>query len=47
MVLVKNWQFIHLFILDKIGLENMFYDTLDRRKAFFGKKNKKFKKSKN
>ena len=36
MVLVKNWQFFHLFILGKTGHENVFYDTLDRKKAFLG-----------
>ena len=35
MVLVKNWQFFHLFILDKIGLKNAFYDTLDKKKRRF------------
>ena len=47
MVLVKNWQFFHLFTLGKIGFENVFYDTLDRKNAFLGYKNKKFKKSNN
>ena len=26
MVLVKNWQFFHLFIRGKIGQGNLFYD---------------------
>ena len=30
MVLVKNWQ---LFILDEIGQENVFHDTLERKKC--------------
>ena len=46
MGLVKNWQLFHLFILSKIGHENVFYDTLDRKKGLFRLKNKKFKKSK-
>ena len=29
MVLVKNWQ---LFILGEIGQENVFHDTLERKK---------------
>ena len=38
MVLVKNWQFVNLFILGKIGVENVFYDTIDRKNAFEAKK---------
>ena len=34
------------FYSDNIGQENVFYDILERRKAFPGYKNKKFKKSK-
>ena len=33
--------------LGNMGQENVFYDILDREKAFLGYKNKKFKKSKN
>ena len=35
------------FFLSNIGQENVFYDILDRRNAFLGYKNKKFKKAKN
>ena len=34
------------FFLGNIGLENVVYDILERRNAFQGYKNKKFKKSK-
>ena len=34
------------FILGKIGQENVFYDILERKNAFLGQKNKKFKKFK-
>ena len=35
------------FFLGNIGQENVFYDILERKNAFQGYKNKKFKKSKN
>ena len=35
------------FFLGNIGQENVFYDILERKKAFLGYKDKKFKKSKN
>ena len=35
------------FFLGNIGQENVFYDILERKNAFLGYKNKKFKKSKN
>ena len=35
------------FFLCNIGHENVFYDILERKNAFLGYKNKKFKKSKN
>ena len=35
------------FFLGNIGLENFFYDILERKNAILGYKNKKFKKSKN
>ena len=35
------------FFLGNIGQENVFYDILERKNAFLGDKNKKFKKSKN
>ena len=47
MVLLKNWSFFHLFSLNNIGQENVFYDILERKNAFLGNKNKKFKQSKN
>ena len=47
MLLVKNWPFFHLFFKGNIGKENVFYDILDRKNAFLGYKNKKFKKWKN
>ena len=34
-------------LLGNIGQENVFYDILERKNAFLGYKNKKFKKSKN
>ena len=39
--------FPNFFFLGNIGRENVFYDILERKKAFLGYKNKKFKKSKN
>ena len=47
MVLVQNWPFLNLFFLGIIEQENVFYDILERKNAFLGYKNKKFKKSKN
>ena len=47
MVLVQKWPFFQLFFLRNIGQENVFYDILQRKNAFLGYKNKKFKKSKN
>ena len=47
MVLVQKWPFCHLFFLGNTGQENVFYDIVERKKAFLGYKNKKFKKSKN
>ena len=35
------------FLLGNIGHENVFYDILERKNAFLGYKNNKFKKSKN
>ena len=46
MVLVQKWPFFNLFFWGNIGKENVFYDILERKKAFLGYKNKKFKKSK-
>ena len=36
-----------IFFLGSIGEENVFYDILERKNAFLGYKNKKFKNSKN
>ena len=34
------------FLFGNIGQENVFYDIVERKNAFLGYKNKKFKKSK-
>ena len=47
MVLVKNWNFFHLFISGKIGQENELHDMVEEKKASFDYKNNKLKKSKN
>ena len=47
MVLVQKWPFFQLFFLGNIEQEIVFYDILERKSAFLGYKNKKFKKSKN
>ena len=47
MVLVQKWPFSQLFSLGNVGLENVFYDILEQKKAFLGYKKKKFKRSKN
>ena len=43
----KNGHFSMFFFLGNIGQENVFYDILERKNAFLGNKNKKFKKSNN
>ena len=44
----KNGHFSNLFFFfGNIGQENIFYDILERKTAYLGYKNKKFKKSKN
>ena len=43
MVLVQKWTIFQLFFLDNIGQENVLYDILERKNAFLGYKNKKFK----
>ena len=43
----KNGYFSNFFFLSNIGKEKVFYDILERKNAFLGYKNKKFKKSKN
>ena len=47
MVLVQKLPFFQLFFLGNIGQENVFYHILQRKNAFLGYKNNKFKKSKN
>ena len=47
MVLVQKGAFFQVFFLGDVGQENVFYDILERKSAFRGYKNKKFKKSKN
>ena len=47
MVLVQKEPFLRRFFLGDIGQENVFYDILEKKNAFLGYKNKKFKKSKN
>ena len=42
----KKKRFFQFFFLRSIGLENLFYDILERKSAFLAYKNKKFKKSK-
>ena len=44
MVLVQSWPFFHVFILGNIGQENVFYNIVERRRAFLGYNKKKFKK---
>ena len=39
--------FSNFFFFGNIGQENLFYDIVERRYAFLGYKNKKFKMSKN
>ena len=46
MVLAQKWPFFQLFFLGNTGQENVFYDIVERKKAFLGYKNKKFKKCK-
>ena len=43
----KNGHFSIFFFLSNFGLENVFYDILERKNAFLDYKNKKQKKSKN
>ena len=46
MVFVQIWPFFQPFFIRNIGQENVFYVILERKNAFLGYKNKKFKKSK-
>ena len=43
----KNGHFSNFFFLGDIGEENILNDILERKNAFLGDKNKKFKKSNN
>ena len=45
--MVQKWPFFQVYFLGNIGRENVFYDILERKNAFLGYKNKKFKKAKN
>ena len=45
--MVQKGPFFQLFFYGNIGQENVFYDILERKNAFLGDKNKKFKKYKN
>ena len=47
MLFVQKQPFFQLLFLGNIGQENVFYDILERKNAFFGSKKKMFKKSKN
>ena len=47
MLLVQKWPFCQLFLLGNIDQENVFYDSVERKNAFLGYKNKKLKKSQN
>ena len=47
MVLVQIWPFFEFFFIGNICQENVFYDILERKNAFLGYKNKKFKREKN
>ena len=39
MILGKNFHFLHFFFLNKISLEKMFHDILDKKQAFANYKN--------
>ena len=43
MILVKKWPFFPCFFLGNIVQVDVFYDILERKNAFLGCKNKKFK----
>ena len=46
MVLVQNWPFFQLCFLGNIGQENVFYDTLERKKYLSRVQKKKVEKVK-
>ena len=43
MVLVKKWQFLQIYIIRKIGHENVLHDILEWKNSFPDHKNKKLK----
>ena len=43
MVLIQKWPFFQLFNLGNILQENVFYDISERKNAYPGYKNEKFK----
>ena len=47
MVWIQKWPFFKFLFLGNTKQENVFYDILERKNAFLGYKNKKFKNSKN
>ena len=47
MVLVKNWQFFHIFNIGKIANQNVLECILERKKAFPDYKSNKLKKVEN
>ena len=47
MVLVQKWPVFQIFFLANVVQENVFDHILERKNAFLGYKQKKFKKSKN
>ena len=47
MVLVLKWQVFQIFFFRQYRPANVFYDIVERKNAFLGYENKKFKKSKN
>ena len=46
MVFIQKWPFFEVFFSGNIGQQNVFYDILERKKAFLGYKNTNLKKSK-
>ena len=46
MVLVQKMEIFPSFFMGNIGQENVFYDVVERKNAFLGYKNKKFKSQK-
>ena len=44
MVLAKNWPFFHFYILGLISQENLFYNILEKKKAFLSYKKQEVQK---